>query len=788
MHHTHLIGKPAMRVDAPEKAMGTAKYAGDLRMPGQLVARVLHSLIPHGRIVRLDVTPALQVPGVRAVITAEDFVDHGRFGFPIQDNYILAWQRVRYVGEGIAVVAAENAEAAAAGVRAIILELEPLPVIEDMFQALLSDAPRIHEPPLADHAPEQTAERQPANLCVTQIVRNGDPEPLLSECAVQLDETYSTPFQEHAYLEPEAVLAVPNPDGSVVIHACNQSPFVNRDISATVLGLPTEKVRVIQAYVGGSFGGKDEGVCQMTAQTAKLALLTGRPVGMVYTREESILASYKRDAARIHIRLGAEPDGQLRAASIEAWLDGGAYSAETVLTAWRAAMHLAGAYRYQAVRGDAHVVYTNNSYSSAFRGFGNTEATACIEQAIDEMAERVGMDPIDFRLKNALRQDDRVMTGNILEQESALPACLEWVRERSDWDRKRREFPLQNQGKRYRKGIGVACYFHGMSMGAEGEDFATTTLSIERDYSLTLTSGLTDYGTGSRTVYTTVAAEVLGVRPERITMLRPDTETAVNSGPTVASRASILGGNATRVAAEKLVQMLTLAAADLLRCEPGQIIRDHEDYIGPDEEPLPFERVVDHARAMGLTLSAHGKWQMPTIHWDFATGTGVPYVGYTFGAQVAEVTVNVGTGKISVDRIWATHDAGSILFPQGAYGQLYGGIAQGLGFGLMEEVEFNHGYIHNVNFDDYLIPTALDVPDIEAAFIEMPFALGPFGAKNIAEPAMVATAPAIANAVYHATGSRIRDLPLTLERVVLGHALRHDDGGETARQWLGVAG
>lgn len=779
MHQTNLIGKPMMRVDAPEKALGTARYAGDLRMPGQLVAKVLHSPIPHGRIIRLDTTPALRVPGVHAVITAADFVDHGRFGFPLPDNYILAHERVRYAGEGIAVVAAENADAAEAGVRAIVLELEPLPVVEDMLQALSDQAPPIH--------PDTDTETKPANLCLTQIVRNGDPDPILAGCAVQLNATYSTPFQEHAYLEPEAVCAVPGPDGSVTIHACNQSPFANRDISCKVLGLPPEKVRIIQAYVGGSFGGKDEGVCQMTAQAAKLALLTGRPVSLVYTREESILASYKRDAARIHIRLGADQDGQLRAARVEAWLDGGAYSAETVLTAWRAAMHLAGGYRYEAVHGDAHVVYTNNNYSSAFRGFGNTEATACIEQAIDELAEQLGIDPIDFRLKNAIRRGDRVMTGNTLEQESALPACLEWVRRHSDWDRKRREFPLHNRGKRYRKGIGVACYFHGMSMGAEGEDRATTTLAIERDYSLTLTSGLTDYGTGSRTVYTSVAAEVLGICPERIVMLRPDTETSVNSGPTVASRASVVGGNATRVAAEKLARTLTLAAADLLRCDPAQILRDGEQFIGPDEEPVPFEQIVDHARSMGLALSVQGTWGMPEIHWDFATGTGVPYVGYTFGAQVVEVTVNVGTGKIDVDRIWATHDAGKILFPQGAYGQLYGGIAQGLGFGLMEEVEFNHGYIHNVNFDDYLIPTALDVPDIEAEFIEIPFSLGPFGAKNIAEPAMLATAPAIANAVYHATGSRIRDLPLTLERVVLGHALRHDDGGETARQWLGGA-
>lgn len=773
-----------MRVDAPEKVLGTAQYTGDMYLPGQLVARVLRSPIPHGRIVRLDVAPALAVPGVLAVITAEDFVNHGRFGFPLQDNFILAHQHVRYVGEGIAAVAAETAEAAEAGMHAIQFELEPLPVVSDMMQALAEDAPLIANLPAPGdgHTPGIPGQ---GNLCMIQVVRNGEPDPMLAECAVQLDETYTTGFQEHAYLEPEAVLAVANPDGSVTIYACNQSPFVNRNTAAAVLALTTDQVRIIQPYVGGSFGGKDEVVYQMSAQAAKLARLTGRPVGMVFSREESMLASYKRNAARIHIRLGADADGRLRAARITSWLDGGAYSAGTVLVAWRNAMHLAGAYRYEAVHADAHVVYTNNNYSSAFRGFGNAEATACIEQAIDELAAQVGRDPLEFRLQHALRKGDRLMTGNPLEQEAGLADCLQWVRDKSDWQRKRREFPQRNAGARYRKGIGVACYFHGISMGSEGADYATTTLTVEQDYSITMTSGLTDYGPGSRTVYTMIAAEMLGLSPERITMLRPDTQTAVESGPTVASRASVLGGNATRVAAELLLRELVGAAAELLRCEPGQVLHTQGMFVGPDEEPVMFEQVVDHARTLGMTLAVQGRWEMPATHWDFTTGTGVPYVGYSFGAQIIEVTVNTGTGKIDIDRIWAAHDAGTILFPQGAYGQLYGGIAQGIGFGLMEEVEMNQGYIRNLNFDDYLIPTARDIPDIEATFIEIPFDLGPYGAKNVAEPALLGAAPAIANAVYHATGKRIRDLPLTPEKVLLGHGLHQDDKGKAARLWLG---
>jgi len=314
--------------------------------------------------------------------------------------------------------------------------------------------------------------------------------------------------------------------------------------------------------------------------------------------------------------------------------------------------------------------------------------------------------------------------------------------------------------------------FHGISLGAEGADYAVSTLAVNDDYTLTLTSGLTDYGTGSRTVFTLIAAETLGLRPERIQMLRPDTATAVDSGPTVASRSTVLGGNATRVAAMHPDTLLTRAAADLLGCQLVQVVRDGERYVGPAEEPVTFEQVVDHAREMGLVLSVHGRWGVPEIHWSMEKGQGRPYFAYHFGAQVAEVEVDMGTGKVDVVGIWAAHNTGTVIFPQGAAGQLYGGVAQGLGYALMERITFDQGYVQETNFHEYMIPTALDVPEITAIFVEKPFAAGPFGAKNLAEPAMVPAAPAILNAIYHATGRRIRHLPATLERVLLGHDLR----------------
>jgi CO/xanthine dehydrogenase Mo-binding subunit len=770
MTDTTYVGRPATRVDALDKVMGRAKYVADLHVPGTVHARCLRSDLPHARIVRLDVSAALKVPGVLAAITCEDYVNHGRFGFPVEDMYMLAYERVRYVGDALAAVAAEDEDALAAGLAAIEVELEELPAVFDPEAALQPGAYVIGE------CPWDSPGMPRGNLLTRYIVRQGDPDAVLKDCEVTVDEHFSTMHQEHAYIETEGALAVPWPDRSgVTVYSSNQSPFLNRDNICRTLGLGTENVRCIQPPVGGAFGGKDDLLYQTSGQVALLALKTGRPVRMTFSREESMIASYKRDAMRMHIRLGADKTGRLAASRIHAVVDSGAYAAITPFTAWRSSIHAMGPYRYDACHVDTDVAYTNNGYAGAFRGFGNTEVCAGIEQAVDDLADKLGIDPIDFRLQNCLRPGDTTAHGQRLGDDVSLVECLQEVRRLSDWDRKRGVFAAarSNGGPAHeRRGIGVAAVFHGISLGAEGADFAVGTITVNDDDSITLTSGLTDYGTGSRTVFTLIAAESLGLNPVRIHMPLPDTDTSVNSGPTVASRATVLGGNATRVAAGRLDSLLIQAAADLFGCSVVQVLRHGERYIGPAEEPVTFEEVTAHARRMGLQLHAQGRWNAPDNHWSFESGSGKPYFAYHFGAQVAEVAVNAGTGKVEVTGIWAAHNTGKVIFPQGALGQLYGGITQGLGYALLERVDYDQGYIQATNFDEYLIPTALDVPEIVGHFVEKPFADGPYGAKNIGEPAMVPAAPAILNAIFHATGRRINHLPATLERVRLGHDLR----------------
>ncbi len=407
MNRLNYVGNPRIQnVEGAEKVTGRAHYVGDISVPEMLIAKVLRSPHPHARIVELDTSPTLKVPGVKSAITHADFVDHGRFGWPVKDAYVLAYRKVRHVGEPIVAIAAESEAAAQAGLEAIVVRYEALPVISDMKRALDPESPPIPETsPTGRH-----------NLCNTHLLRNSEPDPLLAHTEeadgtpVVFQATYSLPHQEHAYLETEGALAIPEPDGGVTIYANNQSPHINRDNAASVLGLTADQVRVIQPPVGGAFGGKDDILYQSTAQVAKLALLTGRPVRLILTRPESMVASYKRQAMQIYLKLGATPAGQLKAAKAELLVDSGAYASMTPLASWRATMHAAGPYRYEAVHVDTQAVYTNNGYSGAFRGFGNTQAGTAIELAVDELAERLEQDPLDFRLRNALRSGDRTLT------------------------------------------------------------------------------------------------------------------------------------------------------------------------------------------------------------------------------------------------------------------------------------------------------------------------------------------------------------------------------------------
>lgn len=826
-----LIGKTAPNVDAVDKVTGRAVYAADCYEKGQLYGCTRHADLPHAVIVSLDVSEAAGLPGVRAVLTHADVPGEKSFGSVAPNQIVLCSDRVRYVGDAVAVVAAETEEAAKAAVGRIRVRLRPLPVVSDPEEALAPGAPLVHPG---------------GNLCVHHKVRKGDADRALSQSDVVLEREYRTQKVEHSYVEPEAVLCRPGENGGVTIVGSVQNLYSIRRAVARVLALPLNRVRIIQATLGGSFGGKDEVMSALCCRAALLALATGRPVKMVNTREDSMKESYKRHPYVMRYRVGASRDGRLNAMSIDIVADAGAYAAMSPFVTWRSAVQATGPYVVPNVKTDVRAAYTNNCYTGAMRGFGSPQVCFAVESLMDELGEAVGKDPLEIRLINALQTGSETATGQKLTHNVSVSQALREVSERGRFLATRARFARENSGtesalspedaedvapssqgasgspppaSHIKRGVGISCSYRGVSLGAEGVDAAGVTVSVQTDGSVVVSTGLVEMGQGASTTLSLVAAEELGVTLDRVRFLAADTSRLPDSGPTVASRTTIMAGNAARKACEELLARMRPAAAERLGCDEraldfgenrvrctGRGAPPGSGMAPGDEKPAlaggaAEERCLSLADLAalcfnkGICLYAHGWYKAPSTTWNEENGQGDAYFTFVYGANLAEVEVDTVTGRVRVTKFVSAHDVGRVINLNGARGQVYGGVAMGLGYALLEEYPEEGGVPAVGNFDEYLLPTASDVPRVEMVFIENPDDLGPHGAKTLGEPACEIAAPAIANAVANATGRRIRNLPLTLERVLLGRSLsRKSERGsaraarETGESDSGVAG
>ena len=746
------VNRPVKRVDALAKVTGKALYAEDISFPGMLYGAVLRAEHPHAKVLKINTARAKRIRGVRAVITAEDIPGSKLVGSVKLDQPVLAIDRVRYIGDGIAAVAAEDMDTARRALLTIEVDYEVLPGVFDPEEALRDDAPKVHED---------------GNIIVYHKVRKGDVEKGFKEADLIIEREYKTQFIEHSYIEPEAVVARPVDYGGIEIWGCIQNAFTTQKNVARVLGLDMAKVRIIQTPLGGSFGGKDDVMTVMAARAALLALKTGRPVKLVNTREESMRESYKRHPYVLRYKLGLKRDGTIVALQAYMVADGGAYASTTSFVTWRSTVQAAGPYRVPHVKVDTYGVYTNNPYTGAMRGFGSPQANFAIESLMDEAAHELGMDPIEFRLKNGLRDGDETATGQKLTRHRvSLHEVIEKVRDAINWEELRKN--PGGDGK-IRRGVGIACSFRGASLGAEGVDIAGVEVKIDSDASVSIEAGLTEMGQGIKTVLAQVVAEELGAPIERVTLHPYDTSRVPDSGPTVASRATIVGGGAAQAACRKLREIIL----DALREEDGTEKAWFEDGVyRTGKNDYSFEEAVGIAIRRGRGLNAVGWFRSPDIHWDEEKGIGSPYFTYVYGAQAAYVEVDTETGKVKVLRVAAAHEVGRAINPAMARGQIYGGVAMALGYGLLEEFEVSEGIPLVKNFDDYSIPSSLDVPEVIPIIVENPDPDGPFGAKSLGEPTNELLAPAIANAIFHATGKRLRELPMNLEMVLLGRKLR----------------
>lgn len=744
-HAPGIIGQPVPRPDACDKVTGKAIYAGDLHFENMLYASVLRSAYPHARIQRIDVSGAKALAGVVAVLTADDIPGARTHGTIRADWPTLCWDRVRYTGDALALVAADTEAIAREALRHITVAYEPLPGVFSPQEALAPGAPLVHED-------------TPGNLLKHIKVRKGDVEVGFAQADLIIAEEYRTPFVEHAYLEPEAGVAVPESDGRITIYVGSQIPFEDRRQVAEALAVPVDRVRIVQTAVGGAFGGKEDITVQIPV--ALLAKATGRPVKLVFSREESMRVHPKRHATTIHLKVGATRTGQLTAVQATIWGDAGAYASlsEPVMT--RTATHAAGPYQVPHVKIDCYAAYTNNPPSGAMRGFGVPQAIFAIESLMDLLAEKLGLHPLELRRRNALRVGSVTATGQRLRESVGL---LETIDRVDAAVREAGEEALVPSGPNRRRGWGFASCLKSIGLGDGLPDMAGAGVDLTDEGGVVVRIGAAEVGQGLVGIAAQIAAEVLGTSYERVQVVVGDTDRTLDGGPTVASRQTFITGNAVRHAALKVRDQLAAVIAEQLGVSPATLTFASGRVLVPDGREMSLAEAIARAREAGQPLSADHVYHSPATT-PLGTG-GDEHFAYGFATQAALVEVDTRTGQVGVLKVIAAHDVGRAINPQAIVGQLEGGVAMGLGFALSEELVVKQGVVQNTDLARYRIPHITQTPEVVPILVEAAATEGPFGAKGVGEITSIPTAPAIINAIHAATGVRIHALPATRERM-----------------------
>lgn len=777
-----VVGKPVIREDGIEKVTGYAKFGNDYKFDGMLHSVMLRIPETHAKINSIDFSKIEKNKSLTAICTSADIPGNKKIGVIKNDQPVFCDDKVVTPGDVLAMLVGESEYELKKMLSEITVDYTPLPALTDPKKSLDKDSILIHE-------------EAGSNLIVHHPLRKGNIEKGFAESDFVLKQTYSTQLIEHAYIEPEAVIAIPmGHSKGIKIIGSIQNPFSTRRIVAAVANLPLAKVRVEQAHLGGSFGGKDDTMSMLSARAAVAALKTGRPVKILYSREESILESYKRHPYIMDYKVGFSKSGKINAMKINIIADGGAYISMSPFVTWRTVVQATGPYVIENVETDVRAVYTNNPYTGAMRGFGSPQPIFAQESLMDEIATRLNIPPDEIRRINGLKAGDITATGQTLKNHDVnLLTVLDTACASSDfknkWNINRKKetklfkpdstSPILN-GTQFikpedsiKKGIGLAVSFRGCSLGAEGIDAAAAYLSLQNDGTMYLNCGLAENGQGLKTSFSIIAAEELGTLPENVHYLELDTGITPDSGPTVASRSTLIGGGAVKNAAEIIKERLEkLIRQEWKLNDVEKIIFSENKVFSQNKELITFAELCKLAYNKGVCLAAVGWYKSPNVHWDEEYGQGDAYFTYVYACQIAEVSVNISTGEIYIDKMTAVHDPGTVINKLGAEGQVYGGVTQGVGYSIFEEVTTDNGAIRELNFDTYTIPTSKDIGEIIPIFVEGDDAYGPWGAKSLGEPTLELASAAISNAVFNATGKRFYNLPLNLEEVLLNKKLR----------------
>ncbi|OPY64732.1 MAG: putative xanthine dehydrogenase subunit D [Syntrophorhabdaceae bacterium PtaU1.Bin034] len=735
-----VIGQGKLKPDAWEKVTGEARYAGDVKAEGQLYAKAVRSPFAHARVKGIDAAKALSLPGVKVVLTAADIPGQNRIGMTgAKDQRVFADDKVRFLGEAVAIVAATSETLAEQAAQMVGVTYEELEVVESPEQALQAGAPQIGDK---------------GNLCVFKRVVRGDVEAGLREADVIVEEEYFLGPVEHAYIEPEAVFVKPKGD-ALLVWSATKSVHLDRTEIARVLNWKADRIQVVAPTIGGSFGGKSD--LALVTMAALVAAATQRPVAMRYTREESFQVTTKRHGCTIRYTHGATKEGALTAVKMDLMADAGAYVDYTSVVLPRMAIFGAGPYRVPHVMLEVRGVHTNNPVSGAMRGFGQPQVAFACERQMDRLAEVLGMDPWEFRMKNALQEGDLSATGQKLHGVTMRP-LLEKARELMAGAE-----PAKPPRSYEQEGWGMACFYFGngrTSLPNPGVAHARVT----GDGLVEFLVGSPDIGQGSDLLLAQIAAGTLGFPLDAVKVTTADTRCTPDSGTTSGTRLTVIVGKSVQFAADKLRTVIMEKARNLYRVGDGplELAYDGKEItVKGADAVIPLRELFIKADG---TLNASATYDPPVVPQD-ENGQGTPYAFYTYGVQCAKVRVNPYTGKVNVERMIAVYDAGTIINPVLFTAQLEGAVCMGIGYALCEEVQLSRGKVLNPNFDTYIMPTSMDMPPVDIAMLEVPDQEGPFGAKGIGEPAVVPTAAAIANAVARATGARFSCLPLSLEEV-----------------------
>jgi CO/xanthine dehydrogenase Mo-binding subunit len=744
---SNVVGAGVIRQDGVAKVTGSAQYVADLALPGMLEGRILRSPYPHARIVHVDTREAAKLSGVKAVVSGAD-TPKRRWGSTIQDQYVLAVDKVRYVGDEVAAVAAVTADVADEALSLIRVEYEPLPPVLDPSVAMQADAPQIHDE---------------GNVVLHNFIERGDPDSGFANADLIVEETFSSQHQWHAALETIGCVASANSRRQLTIWLNTATTFLARQRIAWALDLPEDDIRIIQPVVGGAFGGKsvDDNLVMVCSL---LALKVGRPVRVINRREDEFLASRPRVPIQIQAKMGFRKDGTISAKQLRLIADKGAYAAKGTAVTVVAALRHDLMYTNSDVRAELLAVYTNKIPTGAFRGFGNPSAAWAVEQMMDIAAHRLQLDPREMALRNIIGPNHVSPHGHKVGS-CELEACIKRATELIRWDEKKRK-GLPDRGL----GLALSTHVSGQRRMAGDYDGATIIISLARSGRVLITCGEGETGSGAMTAWCQIAASALGVPYDSVEISAADTAVGPFSLGSFASRSTYVVGNAVLDAARKLrAEVLGAAAAQYdLRPEDLDMVDGNLIERGTGERLAGISdvaRAAIHSRG-GRELIAVGSWDSPSELQAPDRRYGNESAAYDFTCHAVEVQVDRATGAFKILDYAAATDAGTIINPIGAKGQIEGGLAQGLGYAVTESMEFADGQPINPNFSDYRIPSIADMPPFKHEFVPSYEETGPMGAKAVGEIAVDPVAPALANAIFDAVGVRIRSLPITPEKIL----------------------